>query len=920
MCKPNEISGTRSDIHRAVPALSPATITPELCAGIVGGLQIGIAVFKQESDQDGANDLVLVMANAAAERISGYPLSTLIGHRRSDIGAPPDLNEAYTRALRTGEPVVVGDLSMPCDRVWSGYVFPLPDRRVALAFEDVTKTRKLGQSLQESENHYRSIFEASHDAIVVIDVRDGRVLDANPAAIQLYESEQLVGAQAVAFSSDQAKTQERIARIGREGTLRYETTHRLPTGREIFVEGNATLIDNDGWPAILVVTRDVTLRKQIEIQQYEAAEFGFRALHEGDTARLFDDACYTVRDVLRGDIATIYRHEQSEQQFVRAAQTDTSTPLSLTVPDDPTRTLGFVHSQSRAVSFDDLECETRFRAPGLMGKVRSGIAAPVRGNTIDFGVMSLVFRGQRSFAEHDVAFVQTIANSLADAIERLEAEQALKEREKHLQLIVSRLVDAKTYGENLIDSANVMIIENDTEGQVRLVNRAFENLTGRSRHAIVGTSVFDLFTDGLRDWRANAVARRDAEAGGEPVALGEQETESVIIAADRSLRILRLRSNDVWRNGVIIGTIFFGVDVTDSIAAEAAKARLQSQVLSAAEEWRNTFDSVVSPILIVDAAGTIGRANRAATELTGRTFQELVGTSMDSLPPAEPWSTAIALAERTRTGGLRATAGEARDAAGHAWNISVMPLDIAGHKSRSVIVVLSDISSIVDLQESLRMNERMSAMGQLMAGVAHEVRNPLFGISAALDAFEVEFGQTAEFEEYIQRLRSDTDRLRRLMNDLLDYGRPSALRREVQPFAPLAERAMAVCLPQAREKKVELRLRIEEPLPVVAFDHDRMLQVLTNVIQNAIAFTAKESTVLIEARADGPDLVCAVSDRGPGFRAEDIPHVFNPFFTRRRGGTGLGLAIVQRIVGDHGGSVTVRNLASGGAIVEMRFR
>ncbi len=785
---------------------------------------------------------------------------------------------------------------------------------------DVTTTRDLGQALQESENHYRSIFEASHDAIVVIDVREGRVLDANPAAIQLYETEQLVGAQALAFSSDPAKTQERIARIVREGTLRYETTHRLPNGREIFVEGNATLIDNEGRPAILVVTRDVTARKQIEIQQFEAAEFGLRAAHGRETALLLDDACHTVRDVLGGDIATVYRYEPGESHFALAAQTDTDTPLLPTVPDDPMRVLGFVHAQSRAVSFDDLDHETRFRAPGLMGLMRSGIAAPVRGNKIDFGVISLVFQERRTFAEHDVAFVQTIANSLADAIERLEAEQALRDREAHLQLIVSRLVDAKTYVENLIDSANVVIIENDTEGQVRLVNRAFENLTGRSRHAVVGTTVFDLFTDGLHDWRANAVARRNAEAGGQPVALGEQETESVIIAADRSLRILRLRSNDVWRNGVIVGTVFFGVDVTDSIAAEAAKARLQSQVLSAAEEWRNTFDSVVSPILIVDAAGTIRRANRAATELTTRTFQELVGTSMDSLPQAEPWSTAIALAERTRTEGLRATAGEARDPAGHAWNISVMPLDIAGHKSRSVIVVLSDISSIVDLQQSLRMNERMSAMGQLMAGVAHEVRNPLFGISAALDAFEVEFGQTADFGEYIERLRSDTDRLRRLMNDLLDYGRPSALRPEIQPFVPLAERALAVCLPQAREKKVELQLTVEEPLPAVAFDHDRMLQVLTNVIQNAIAFTAKESTVLIEARADGGDLVCAVTDQGPGFRTEDIPHVFNPFFTRRRGGTGLGLAIVHRIVGDHGGSVTVRNIPAGGAIVEMRFR
>lgn len=805
------------DAYRLQSGTAWHSIAPELGAGIVESLPVGIAVWEQEAGRDSVDDLILVTANAAAERIAGYPLLALIGRRHRDIPAHPDpgLHETYMRVLRTGEPVTVSDLPEVCGRILSGYVFPLKGGRVGVAFEDVTAARKLGQALRESEHHYRSIFEASH----------------------------------------------------------------------------------------------------------QAAEFGLRAVHGRDAAQLLDDACRTVRDVLGGDIATVYRHDPAEHHFVLAAATETTTPLAPTVPDDPTRVIGFVHSQSRPVSFEDLETETRFRAPGLIGLARSGIAAPVRGSTIEFGAMSVVFQARRSFAEHDVAFVQTIANSLADAIERLEAEQALREREARLQLIVSRLVDAKTYVENLIDSANVVIIENDVEGQVRLVNRAFENLTGGSRHAVVGTSVFDLFTDGLSVWRSNAVARRNTEAEGRPVALGEQETESSIVAGDGSLRILRLRSNDVWRDGLVVGTIFFGVDVTDSIAAEAAKARLQSQVLNAAEEWRHTFDSVVSPILIVDEAGTVNRANRATAELTMRTFDELVGTNVDTLPQEEPWTTATALVHRMRAADQRATAAEARDAAGKTWNINAMPLDHAGQ--RSVIVVLADISGIVDLQESLRMNERMSAMGQLMAGVAHEVRNPLFGISAALDAFEAEFGQTPEFEEYIERLRSDTDRLRRLMNDLLDYGRPSALQREVQPFAPLVERAFGVCLPLAREKHVELQIRIQEPLPVVAFDQERMLQVLTNVIQNAIAFTGRESTISIDARADGVDLVCAVSDQGPGFRAEDIPHVFNPFFTRRSGGTGLGLAIVHRIVGDHGGSVTVRNRGTGGqaagAVVEVRL-
>jgi PAS domain S-box-containing protein len=408
-------------------------------------------------------------------------------------------------------------------------------------------------------------------------------------------------------------------------------------------------------------------------------------------------------------------------------------------------------------------------------------------------------------------------------------------------------------------------------------------------------------------------------AGGRPVALGEQGAESAIMAADGSLRIIRLRSNDVWRASALDGTIFFGVDVTDSVQAEAEQTRLQMQILRTAGEWRNTFDSVVSPIAIIDGSGTIARVNRAVTELTRRTFPELVGASLETLAECEPWISAAALVSRTREAALHATAGEARDASGRTWNISVMPLGAEGTLSGSVIVVLNDISSIVDLQESLRVSERMSAMGQLMAGVAHEVRNPLFGISAALDAFEVEFGSSAQVAEYVSVLRSDTERLRRLMNDLLDYGRPAALSMEVQSFASLVTQSVRVCLAEARERDVELRLSIQEPLPPVAFDHDRMLQVLNNIVENAIVFTLKGSVVAIDVRSEADMVVCTVTDQGPGFRSEDMPHVFDPFFTRRRGGTGLGLAIVHRIVGDHGGVVFVRNAPGGGAVVEMRL-
>src|SRR5258708_28477170 len=99
-----------------------------------------------------------------------------------------------------------------------------------------------------------------------------------------------------------------------------------------------------------------------------------------------------------------------------------------------------------------------------------------------------------------------------------------------------------------------------------------------------------------------------------------------------------------------------------------------------------------------------------------------------------------------------------------------------------------------------------------------------------------------------------------------------------------------------------------------------MLQVLKNVVENAVAFSKEGKPVEISARsADGMAMVITVADHGPGFRSEDLPHVFKPFFTRRAGGSGLGLAIAQKIVTEHGGTITAANRPEGGAVIEIRL-
>jgi signal transduction histidine kinase len=364
--------------------------------------------------------------------------------------------------------------------------------------------------------------------------------------------------------------------------------------------------------------------------------------------------------------------------------------------------------------------------------------------------------------------------------------------------------------------------------------------------------------------------------------------------------------------GTVVGATGIAVDVT-------VRKRLQEQVHRAAEEWKATFDAVGSPLLLLDHQGLVKRLNRAARDLWGEDrFQEVVGRPV-TLRAGEPWlSIAGAAAEASRT--LAPTSASARDEAGRTWDVTASPFE-SPSGGPSVIVLARDVSATVALQQSLRRSEGMSAMGALLAGVAHEVRNPLFGISSAIDAFEHEFRDRREFVEYGNLLRAEVARLSTLMNDLLEYGRPAEAPLAPGALAEVIEQAVRSCALAARRKTVALVTELAPALPPVLMDPDRLVQVFQNVLQNAVQHTPAGGEVRVTAAPGAAGAVrCEVSDTGPGLRPQDCARVFEPFFTRRTGGTGLGLSIVQRIVDEHGGGVRIANRAEGGAVVTIDLR
>ena len=229
--------------------------------------------------------------------------------------------------------------------------------------------------------------------------------------------------------------------------------------------------------------------------------------------------------------------------------------------------------------------------------------------------------------------------------------------------------------------------------------------------------------------------------------------------------------------------------------------------------------------------------------------------------------------------------------------------------------------SAVKLQDALHRREALSAMGTLVGGVAHEVRNPLFGISATLDALGLRFAGDGAAAPLMATMREQVQRLGRLMTDLLDYGRPIATELTRQSVSAVAVRSIAACATASEERGVSVELG-GEPFPdVVLVDGPRLQQVFQNLVQNAVEHTPREGRVRLEVRPEPrrgrAGVRCTVHDSGPGFDPAHLPRVFEPFFSCRRGGTGLGLSIVQRIVEEHSGSVVAGNHPEGGGVVTV---
>jgi len=364
-------------------------------------------------------------------------------------------------------------------------------------------------------------------------------------------------------------------------------------------------------------------------------------------------------------------------------------------------------------------------------------------------------------------------------------------------------------------------------------------------------------------------------------------------------------------------------DVTERKLLDEKQQRLHTSLQQSAMEWRQTFNAIDFPVLIVDLDSTIKRSNLSAEQIVGVEPEQILGKKVSELSENQPWKKAAELIEEIRVTQTPLAEEVKDEVTGKTWAITLYHINEFGSVGERAILIAQDITKRAQLEASLRQSEMMSLLGSLVAGVAHEVRNPLFGISSILDAFETRFSDRTEYLRYTNVLRDEIGRLTILMEELLEYGKPFRGELYMVSIEEMIARSVRACMPSAEVAQIHLESRIEDSLPKIRIDRRRLSKVFVNLIENAIQHSPQQGSVIVEANkvTDGNQewVQCAIKDSGAGILAEDLPKIFEPFFSKRRGGTGLGLAIAQRIMQEHEGKLIAGNNPEGGACMIARF-
>ncbi len=247
-------------------------------------------------------------------------------------------------------------------------------------------------------------------------------------------------------------------------------------------------------------------------------------------------------------------------------------------------------------------------------------------------------------------------------------------------------------------------------------------------------------------------------------------------------------------------------------------------------------------------------------------------------------------------------------------NIKMIPI-IIDNQLIGIYEIAKDITESKLSEEMIRRSDKLSVVGQLAAGVAHEIRNPLTTLRGFVQLFKTDID-----ERYVDIMLTELDRINLIVSEFLILSKPQAINYEYKDIEQILHNIISLLEPQAIIKNVQLHLVVDKEIPQIKCEQNQLKQVFINLLKNAIEAMPKGGNITVEVQVtnDGMVNICII-DEGEGIEEEQIPKVGEPFFSTKENGTGLGLMVSYRIIENHGGTMRISSQLNKGTTIEIKL-
>ena len=471
-----------------------------------------------------------------------------------------------------------------------------------------------------------------------------------------------------------------------------------------------------------------------------------------------------------------------------------------------------------------------------------------------------------------------------------------------------RPLDSQRVAAEIVAALADAVIVTGLDRRALTANRAAAELFGRPLEDLPGTPIDDLVAAGERA----LVAEHERLAfQGE-----EQHYETKVVGVSGEERVVAVSTTSLVLEGELIGAVATLRDITEQKRAEETLTRSEAR-------YRHLFESASDAIVTLDATGRFTTVNHASEIISGYRREELLGMFFAPLFPDDELPRALSHYQRALGGetGLFETAFYRKDGEVRTIQVTYSTPQL----DEEVLCVIRDVTDQKMLQEQLIQSEKMSAIGQLVSGVAHELNNPLAGISAFAQLLLSEKRFPPDQRTAAEMIYAEARRASRIVQNLLTFARQHKPERSPTSVNQVLDDTLELRGYELRVRGIDVQRDYDDQAPETMADAHQLQQVFLNLITNAEQAMERaerdQQRLTVRTRQAGTLIRTEIEDTGPGIPPNLLERIFNPFFTTKPtgSGTGLGLSISLGIVREHEGRIWAENAPQGGArfVIEL---